>query len=71
MPARHFATRRAATECAAALRGTGHDAYVIDNTDPAGGTDYQGRARYPRATAAYCAVCGDWVPFTVHARGAH
>jgi hypothetical protein len=67
----HFATRRAANDCARAYRSVGHDVYVIDNTDPAGGTDWSGRASRTKATASYCEICGDYVPFTVHGRGDH
>ena len=60
MRPRHFASKRAAMECAAGLKHHGHDAVVIDNTDPAGGTDYAGRADRRAARKPYCMQCMRW-----------
>jgi hypothetical protein len=56
----HFATRRAAEDCARAYRGVGHDVYFIDNNDPAGGTDYAGRVDRRPARKPYCMQCMRW-----------
>ena len=60
MPARHFTTKRAASECAAGLKHDGHDAVVIDNTDPAGGTNFAGRVNRRPARKPYCMRCMRW-----------
>jgi hypothetical protein len=70
---RHFAERRAAMETAIAYHSIGRDVFVIDNTDPAGGTDHaRGWATYVNRNIGklhYCHPCGGYT--AEHARGGH